>query len=252
MLSMEQVQFFHQNGYLVLENLLRPAELAEAREQMHALLRHPENARPRVTFHYEPPEQASQHPIDPNNPHRIWMVFDTPLAGDWWYDNIRDRRIVEAMSQLLGPNINFHNGKARIKPPGYGTHQVWHQDWPYERHTSPDLAAAIFYLDDTDVGAAATEVIPGSHRQGEWPHDEHNAIPPSVVEAFGVEPVAMAVPAGSVAIIHVLVVHRATPNTTRSNRSAVINEYKTMETLDRWGNPCAFADLPLWRDGRPY
>jgi ectoine hydroxylase-related dioxygenase (phytanoyl-CoA dioxygenase family) len=180
------------------------------------------------------------------------MLFDTPLAGDWWYDNIRDTRITAAISELLGPNINFHNGKARIKPPGYETHQIWHQDWPYERHTQPDLAAAILYLDDTDVGAAATEVLPGSHRQGEWPHDDNYTIAEAEVEAFGAAPVPVTVRAGSVAIIHVLVVHRATANTSVRNRSAIINEYKTMETLDRWGNKCAFADLPLRRNGKPY
>ena len=123
------------------------------------------------------------------------------------------------MSDLLGPNIDFHNGKARIKPPGYQSHQVWHQDWPYELHSSPDLAAAIFYLDDTDVGASATEVIPGSHKRGEWPHDAHNAIAEADVEAFGAPPVPLAVRAGSAAIIHVLVVHRATANMSDRNRS---------------------------------
>lgn len=252
MLTQAQIAFFHENGYVVLENLWSAEELAAARRQMNALLRDPDSARPRVSFSYEPPEEAQKHPIDPDNPRRVWMIFDTPLAGDWWYDNIRDPRILEAMSELLGPNINFHNGKARIKPPGYGTHQGWHQDFPYERHTSPDLAAALFYLDDTEVGAAATEVIPGSHKQGEWPHNAETLIPDGEVEAFGVTPVPLCVRAGSVAIIHVLIVHRATANTTTRNRSAIINEYKTMEALDQWGNKCAFADLPLWRKGKPW
>jgi hypothetical protein len=30
------------------------------------------------------------------------------------------------------------------------------------------------------------------------------------------------------------------------------SEYKTAETPDRWGNPCAFADLPLRRNRRPF
>ena len=51
------------------------------------------------------------------------------------------------------------------------------------------------------------------------------------------------------AIIHVLVVHRATANSTTLNRSAIINEYKTREALDRWGNRCAYAQLPLLRNG---
>ena len=252
MLTQAQIQFFHENGYVVLEDLLSAEELAEARRQMRALLRDPEGARPGVKFSYEPEEQAEEQTIDLDNPRRVWMLFDTPLAGDWWYDNIRDPRITEAISELLGPNINFHNGKARIKPPGYESHQIWHQDWPYERHTSPDLAAAILYLDDTEVGASATEVIPGSHRQGEWPHGADYAISDADVEAFGAKPVPVCVRAGSVAVIHVLIVHRATANTSGRNRSAIINEYKTMETRDCWGNKCAFADLPLRRNGRPY
>ncbi len=252
MLTQAQKDFFDANGYLVLEDVWSEAKLEEARRQMHAVLRDPDHARPGVSFSYEPPEDAGKYPLDPNNPRRVWMLFDTPLAGDWWFDNIRDPHVVDAISDLFGPNINFHNGKARIKPPGYQSHQIWHQDWPYERHTSPDLAAALFYLDDTEVGAAATEVIPGSHKRGEWPHDAHNAIADADVEAFGVAPVPLAVRAGSVAIIHVQIVHRATANTTDQNRSAIINEYKTMETLDRWGNKCAFAELPLRRNGKPF
>src|SRR5262249_41570505 len=90
MLHPQQIEFFHQNGCAVLDDLLSAAELAEAREQMHALLHDPDHARPRVVFSYEPPEEAAQHPLDPDTPRRVWMIFDTPLAGDWWYDNIRD------------------------------------------------------------------------------------------------------------------------------------------------------------------
>jgi phytanoyl-CoA hydroxylase len=252
MLTEEQVAFFHTNGYLVLKDFWSPEELEEARREMRRLLLFPEEARPGVGYNYEPKDDVEKYWLDPENPHRVWMLFDTPLAGDWWFRNVCDSRITLAMSQLLGKNINFHNGKARIKPPGYGSHQGWHQDFPYEHHDQADLAAALFYLDDTDVGASATEVIPGTHLQGEWRHDENNFVLDEDLERFGAEPVALAVPAGSVAIIHVLIVHRATPNLTDRNRSAIINEYKTMEARDQWGNRCAFAELPLVRDGKPF
>ncbi len=252
MLDTSQVTFFQENGYLVLKDFWSKEELAEARQEMRYLLQHPEEARRGVGYSYEPKEELAKHPVDPENPSRVWMLFDTPLAGDWWFRNISDTRITVAMSQLLGPNINFHNGKARIKPPGYGSHQGWHQDFPYEHHDKPDLAAALFYLDDTAVGASATEVIPGSHRQGEWRHDAENFVLEEDLKRFGREPVALAVSAGSVAIIHVLIVHRATPNTTAFNRSTIINEYKTMEARDQWGNRCAFAEMPLTREGKPF
>jgi ectoine hydroxylase-related dioxygenase (phytanoyl-CoA dioxygenase family) len=140
-------------------------------------------------------------------------------------------------------------GKARIKPPGYRNTQGWHQDWPYERHTLPELAAAITYLDDTGPGAAATRVLPGSHRQGEWPHDVRNTIPDAA--AVGWPEVEVTARAGDVAFIHVLVVHRAGDNHSMLNRTAVINEYKTKAARPLRYQPLAFNELPLLRGGRP-
>ena len=248
-LSLEQKQFFDANGYLVVEDVYSPDEVAEIRAAMNALLKEPGLARPRVKFSYEPAESAGSSPIDPDNPHRIWMIFDTPLAGDLWFRQACDPKVVNIVGDLLGPNIDFHNGKARIKPPGYQSHQVWHQDWPYERHTLPQLAAALIYLDDTGPGAAATEVIPGSHLQGEWEHTPETYIPDENVKSPAVPICARA---GSVAFIHVLVVHRAGANVSTTNRSCIINEYKTMEALDRWNNTCALAELPLLRDKAPF
>ena len=53
--------------------------------------------------------------------------------------------------------------------------------------------------------------------------------------------------AGDMAIVHVMVVHRAGHNYTNKARHAIINEYKTAETIDQWNNRCAFAGLPLAR-----
>jgi phytanoyl-CoA hydroxylase len=248
-LTEDQKQFWEENGYVLLPQVYSPEEISEARREINSLLRDPDSAHPRVRFSYEPEEELAKHPIDPDNPRRCWMIFDTPLAGDWWFRQFQDARVVDAIVDCLGPNIDFHNGKARVKPPGYRSHQVWHQDWPYERHSRPELAAAITYLDDTWDGAATTSVLPGSHKRGEWPHDDKNTIPDELVDSPGVPLCARA---GDVAIIHVQIVHKAGHNETGQNRSCIINEYKTHEAIDEWGNPCAFAEMPLRRAGRPF
>jgi phytanoyl-CoA hydroxylase len=251
-LTPEQKRFFDENGYLLLPQVYSPAEVSEAREEMRRLLRHPDQAPRRVSFNYEPAqtEEADgardSRPIDPDNPHRVWMLMDTPLAGDWWFAQIQTPFVVDAIADCLGPDIDFHNGKARIKPPGYQSHQIWHQDWPYERHSVPELAAAIFYLDDTWEGAATTSVVPGSHLRGEWPADEQFSIANELITTPGVP---LCAKAGDVAIIHVQVVHKAGHNDTDQTRSCIINEYKTHQAIDLWGNRCAFAELPLRRNG---
>lgn len=193
-------------------------------------------------------------PMDPANPHRVWRIMDPPLLGDLWFRLICEPRIVMAMSELLGPDINFHNSKAILKPPHFRPKSWgWHQDFPYERHSEPDLAAALVYLDDMEPGAGATEVVPGSHRQGEWIHpeggSEFHTIPE---ERIGPDAQAVSVKAGDVLFLHVLTVHRAGPNESDTSRCAVINEYKTAATRDLWGNRLAFAEMPLVRDGKPF
>lgn len=242
----DQKQFFDDNGYLILEQLYRPDEIMEMRDRLHGLMTQTED-RPK-NMSYAIMEPAEGYEIDSFNPKNVSGMMDQTLADDYWFDQFTDPRVVSTMVDLFGPNIDFHNGKVRNKPPGFVCTQSWHQDWPYELHSSPELAAAITYLDDTDFEQGATEVLPGSHLKGEWPTHNGVCIADELVPP-GTETV-VAAKAGDVAIIHVQVVHRAGHNYTNTARHAIVNEYKTAEAIDQWNNRCAFAGLPLARDGR--
>lgn len=250
-LAPEQKQSFDEQGFLLMPGFFSEDCVKAWREEMASLLQDP-SSRPRsdlFTAAAEEPGAAT----DPANPHRIWRVMDLPLLGDTWFKLACHPRIVGVMSDLLGPDVNFHNGKAILKPPSFRMKfWSWHQDWPYERHSEPDLAAAIIYLHDMDANAGATEILPGSHRQGEWDHDEQDGLLSIPPERIGPEAHPVSVRAGDVLFIHVLVVHRAGPNDSAISRCGVINEYKTAQTQDQWGNKLAFAELPLMRGGAPF
>jgi phytanoyl-CoA hydroxylase len=240
-----QKQFYDDNGYLLLNGFYGPQEMEEMRRQFHQLASRSENRPKNMSYSFmEPP--AGYAP-DSFNPKNVTGMMDQTLANDYWFDQFTEPRIVGVMVDLLGPNLDFHNGKVRNKPPGFICTQSWHQDWPYERHSRPELAAAITYLDPTDFEAGATEVVPGSHLKGELPTQEntYSAAPEAVADMEGV---VLAAEAGDVAIVHVLVVHRAGHNYTERSRNAIINEYKTAEAIDQWNNRCAFAGLPLARN----
>ena len=104
-------------------------------------------------------------------------------------------------------------------------------------------------LDPTDFEAGATEAVPGSHLNGEWPTQEGSHTISDAAVPDGEHVVVCAEP-GDVLVIHVLVVHRAGHNYTPRARHAIINEYKTAEAIDQWNNRCAFAGLPLTRNRR--
>lgn len=243
-LTAAQKQAFATDGYLHLPGFYNAAEMTQMRTQFHNLVTQTDNRPKNINYSYmEPPENYA---ADEFNPKNISGMMDQTLANDYWFDQFTEPRIVSVIVDLLGPNIDFHNGKVRNKPPGFFSDQGWHQDFPYERHSHAELAAAITYLDATDFEAGATEVVPGSHLQGEWPTHENSHTIASTMVSDDASVVLKAQP-GDIAIIHVLVVHRAGHNYTTQSRNAIINEYKTAETIDQWNNRCAFAGLPLAR-----
>ncbi len=244
-LTPDQKQYFDDNGFLVISKMYNDAEMTEMRKQFHDLITNIEGRPKPLTYQFM--EAHPEYGIDPYNPKNVQGMMDQPLANDYWFNNITDPRIVNVFIDLFGPDIDFHNGKVRNNPPGFFNNQSWHQDWPYERHTIPDLAAAIIYLDDTDVDQGATSAVCGSHKQGEWPTVKGHTIADDLILKDKI--VTVKAKPGDVLFIHVLVVHTAGHNYTKKSRHKIINEYKTKQAIDQWGNKCAFAGLPLARKG---
>ena len=164
-LQPEQKKFFNDNGYLLLKCFYSPEEMQEMRRQFHSLVTDTDSQPKNVKYSFM--DAPSGYAPDDFNPRNVAGMMDQTLAGDYWFDQFTEPRIVSVMVDLLGRNLDFHNGKIRNKPPGFACDQSWHQDWPYERHSKPELAAAITYLDATDFEAGATEALPGSHLKGE-------------------------------------------------------------------------------------
>ena len=245
-LDREQKQSFDKDGYLLLAGFYSTEEMEEMRTRFGDLVTR-RDGRPK-NMSYALMEAPEGFEPDPFNPDNVEGMMDQTLADDYWFDQFTEPRIVSVIVDLLGPDIDFHNGKVRNKPPGFVCTQSWHQDWPYERHSAPELAAVITYLDPTDVDAGATEVVPGSHRGGEWETDTGHTISDDLVPDG--QGRVMAAQTGDVVVIHVMVVHRAGHNKTSRGRHAIVNEYKTAQAVDQWNNRCAFAGLPLARDRR--
>src|SRR5205814_2410794 len=74
--------------------------------------------------------------------------------------------LLDAVEQLLGPNLTFHYSKINMKPPEIGSVVEWHQDLAYYPLTNRDSLAVLFYLDDADRANGCLRVIPGVHRNG--------------------------------------------------------------------------------------
>lgn len=87
---------------------------------------------------------------------------------------VRNSRILDAVEDLIGPNILCWGSDFFIKDPGDGKIVSWHQDSTYWGLSSTDIVTVWVALTPSNPDNGCLRVIPGSHLQ-QLPHRESYA-----------------------------------------------------------------------------
>jgi ectoine hydroxylase-related dioxygenase (phytanoyl-CoA dioxygenase family) len=234
MLTEAQRTCFRDRGYVVVPEVLAPDELAKLREVTDRLL--VEAARVGEStgaFLFEKHAPAGTA--------LVWRVFD-PIALDPYYLEIaRHPRVLDAVEDLIGPDIQLHNSNMHLKLPEHGGEVDWHQDFPYLPHTNFDLLNAMIMLDDSTPENGCLNVIPGSHRWGPLNHGGPDAAGGSnfrlsaAQRAVGQPVDDLVVPAGGMSLHHCLVLHSSKPNRSLRPRRALIFTFRAADAVQLGG-----------------
>ncbi|MGE0800355.1 MAG: phytanoyl-CoA dioxygenase family protein [Lautropia sp.] len=90
-----------------------------------------------------------------------------------WVDEIvRDPRILDAVEDLIGPDILVYHLTLWLKEPRSDARISWHQDATYFGLAPPDLhVTAWVALTASDAASGCVQVVPGSHRDGPRRHE---------------------------------------------------------------------------------
>jgi phytanoyl-CoA hydroxylase len=228
---------FHRDGYVVLDRALSPTEVAAINEEAVRLCRG-ERGAVRGGHQAEPgePDEALfRRYLCIHMPHKVSPVM---------LEAMRQPVIVDALTQIIGPNVKAMQSMLFIKSEGKPG-QAWHQDEYFIPSRDRSLTAAWIALDDATVENGCLWVLPGSHRPGViYPDREHDDVRfDCTVEAYGFpyheeEAVPVELPAGSAILFNGYLLHRSLPNTTaRGLRRALANHYMSAESLLPWQRP---------------
>ena len=226
MLSPEQIAFYHENGYLTVENVLSPAELAELQRVTDEFV---ERSRT-VLQHNDVYDLEKNH--SPQRP-RLRRIKN-PIGQHEAYDRaLRHPGILDRVEQLIGPGVRRHNTKLNMKEPEHGAAVEWHQDWAFYPHTNDDILAVGVCLDDMTEENGCMLMAPGSHL-GELHSHHENGVFVGAVSQPGFQPRETAkclVKAGGITIHHARTLHASTPNHSANPRRLLLFEYCS---LDSW------------------
>jgi non-haem Fe2+, alpha-ketoglutarate-dependent halogenase len=199
MLSQQQVTRYRRDGYLFPCPALSPAELAECDDGLARF------------------ERWLGKPV--NQGDFRWRSASYVFLP--WVDAlVRHPRILDAVEDLIGPDILVYTATWFIKEARSPAFAAWHQDatyfglMPNDRHVTAWVA-----LSDAGAEAGCMEVVSSEGRPRQMRHaalqlaNSINGAGQAIVEPFDEGDAAMMeLPAGSFSLHHTLCRHRSAPN----------------------------------------
>lgn len=236
----EHERFAH-DGYLMLPDAVTADQLAALRAEMarwvvesrdhEAAYGTTADGRPR--FDVQPGHAADRPAL-----RRVQAPSEVSAA---YFEALTSSRIVDAVAELIGPDVRHHHNKINAKQPGSATDVKWHQDFPFTPHTNSDLVTALLFVDEVTADNGPLEVLAGSHRgplHSIW-HDGvfTGAVDPAIEAEAKRDATVLVGPAGSACLMHTRLMHGSTPNRSDQPRTLFIAVYAAADAVRCSRNP---------------
>jgi ectoine hydroxylase-related dioxygenase (phytanoyl-CoA dioxygenase family) len=200
-LSPAAVERYHRDGFHFPVPVLSADEARECRRKLEA---------------FEATQQRGR--LGGELRHKPHLIFT-------WLDAlVRHPVILDAVEDLLGPNLLVWSSSFFVKEAGDDAYVSWHQDATYWGLSEPDVATAWVAITDSTVESGAMRMIPGTHRE-QVPHRDtfapNNLLSRGqeiAVEVDEARAVDIVLRAGEMSLHHVRMFHGSPPNRSRDRR----------------------------------
>ena len=169
-------------------------------------------------------ERASGGPIQGGMRHRSHVLFP------WINEAIRHPGILDAVEDVLGPNLYCWNTSFFIKEPRDPGFVSWHQDATYWG-SSPDVMTVWVALSPANLVSGCMKFIPGTHKtqvsHADTFHSDNllSRGQEIAVEVDEAQAVYAQLEPGQASLHHVLLFHGSEPNTSDDRRIGLAIRY---------------------------
>jgi chlorinating enzyme len=199
-LTEQLVQQYRDLGYLAPIRVLSTAEATQIRAKLEAF-------------------EAGAGPLAGKFRQKSHLLFT------WLNDLIRHDRILDAVEDIIGPDILCWGTSFFIKEPHNPAYVSWHQDSTYWGLEPADIVTAWVALTDSTTENGAMRVVPGSHTMAQVPHRDtfrpDNLLSRGqeiMVDVDGSHADTLTLAAGEMSLHHVRLIHGSEPNPSAQRR----------------------------------
>jgi len=209
LLTPDQVDQYNRDGYLFPIRVMSADDARGYRDQLEAY------------------EQTTGAPIQSNMRHKVHLLFR------WANELVRHPTVLDAVEEILGPNLLCWTTNFFIKEAGTEDFVSWHQDSTYWGLDPADVITAWVALSDAPLESGAMKFLAGSHTRGQIDHHdtwhENNLLTRGQEMALDDVDEAQAedviLKAGEMSLHHVRLAHGSYANTTDDRRIGLAIRY---------------------------
>ena len=141
-------------------------------------------------------------------------------------------KLLDAVEELLGPDLIFHYSKLNMKPPSIGSVVEWHQDLSFYPLTNSSSLAVLIYLDDADVANGCLQVIPGRQNGRLLDHTRDGYFVGKIVEPVDeTQAVLLEGKAGTAIFMNCMTPHASVKNSSDRPRRTLILSYRAADSF---------------------
>jgi non-heme Fe2+,alpha-ketoglutarate-dependent halogenase len=150
------------------------------------------------------------------------------LLFTWAAAMVREPTILDAVEDLIGPDILVFHTTMWWKAKGSPNRVPWHQDGTYFGLAPHEHVTAWVALSPSNTATGCVRIVPGSHHAGQLPHADHRD--PTLMLSRGqtvttdvddapATPIVLS--PGEFSLHHTLAVHASDPNTGDDDRIGI-------------------------------
>jgi len=242
-LSDEQLQQFHQNGFIVLRNFLpkercdaildvAKAHLEHRIEPIETEIGYDERSK---EYRTDVVDYASKSNEENMIVRRLRQVYSRDILFKEWMEDVEIRPVLQQILEDKVVITTAHHNSIMTKMPHYSKATAWHQDRRYWRYSNDNLVSVWLALDDENSDNGVLEFLPGSHlmqfKPEQFDEKEYFREDTSENAALIAKKVSKTLKKGDVIIFHSLLLHRANRNNTEKTKISLVYTVKGEKTI---------------------
>ncbi|MBL8705354.1 MAG: phytanoyl-CoA dioxygenase family protein [Rhodospirillales bacterium] len=208
MLTKQAVEAYHRDGYYFPIRVMPESEIVDFRRRL------------------ETHERKTGQPLQGNWRHKTHLLFT------WADEMVHHPRILDAVEDVLGPNILCWNTNFFIKEANSPGFVSWHQDSTYWGLEPADVITAWVAFTESNLVSGCMKVIPGTHIADQIPHvdtfHQDNLLSRGqeiAVEVDKSKAVDLILRPGEMSLHHIKLVHGSEPNRSNDRRIGMAIRY---------------------------